>query len=265
MTARPGITRSEIASDLAALGIKPGDHVLTHSSLSAIGWVEGGAQAVVSAIVEAVGEEGTALFPTLTGSPRDSRENPPVMDARNTPCWTGAIPEASRLFPDAIRSLHPTHSVAAIGRLAEWFAAGHQFCRTPCGYGSPYDKLADIGGKILLLGVPQSVNTSFHHAEELARVPYVCKEEPVDAKVIDADGHEVPLPHVYIHGWNVDAPRDYPGLEPEMLRLGMLKCGNIGQAQSRLIDATAQRKFLVERLLADPNAVLSAQAPWRSQ
>lgn len=258
-----GLEAAELARAFVESGIERGDSLLVHSSLSSLGWVEGGAEAVVEALIAAVGPDGTVLFPTLTGSPNDSPARPPVFDARSTPCWTGAIPEAARKRPDAVRSLHPTHSVAAIGKLARWFASGHQFVRTPCGSGSPYDKLADIGGRIVLLGVTQSVNTSFHLAEEIADAPYVVDDEPIDMELIGMRGEQIVMRDTLLHRHGVS--RDYDSLEPEMIRLGICHVARVGAAEVRIVDAMLQRMFLVRRLLDDPLAVLaiSERAKWR--
>lgn len=249
------VDRGALAADLRNLGVSPGDVLLVHSSLSSLGWVEGGADAVVDAIIGAVGPDGTVIFPTLTGQAYYSPENPPEFDVRRTPCWTGTIPETARQRPDAVRSLHPTHSVAAIGKLAGWITSGHEFSRTPCGFGSPYDKLADIGGKILLIGVTQEVNTSFHHAEEISGVPYVIQDQPVDCVVKGRDGRDLPLQGMFIHLYGPG--RDYMALEPEMIDMGIVRVGPLGASESRLIDASTQRRFLVRRLLEDPWAVVT--------
>lgn len=253
----------ELARALVEAGIERGDSILVHSSLSSLGWVEGGAEAAVEALIASVGPDGTVLFPTLTGSPANSPANPPVFDARRTPCWTGAIPEAARNRPDAIRSLHPTHSVAAIGRLARWFTSGHELVHTPCGFGSPYDKLADIGGKIALVGVTQSVNTSFHTAEEIAAVPYVVIDQPIDIELTGMRGEKIVMHGTLLHRHGVR--RDYDLLEPEMIRLGICRVTQVGSAEVRIVDAMLQRMFLVRKLLDDPLAVLaiSERARWR--
>lgn len=256
------MTSAQLIEGFADTGVERGDSILVHSSLSSLGWVEGGAEAVVESLVGAVGEGGTVLFPTLTGRPEDSPANPPEFDAKLSRCWTGAIPEVSRLRPDAIRSLHPTHSVAAIGRLAEWFTSGHELARTPCGFGSPYDKLAAIGGKIVLVGVTQSSNTSFHMAEEIAGVPYVLLDQPVDVTMTDAAGRSVDMPQTRLHLWGPE--RDYDALETQMIELGICHIRRIGGAEVRVIDAMLQRMFLVRRLLDDPLAVLDLgeRAKW---
>jgi len=87
--------------------------VLVHSSLSSLGCVEGGADAVIDALLDVLGPGGTLVVPTLTGTESLSAENPPRYDPDATPCWTGRVPETLRRRPGAMRSLHPTHSVAA--------------------------------------------------------------------------------------------------------------------------------------------------------
>ena len=245
---------AELTERFADAGIERGDSILVHSSLSSLGWVEGGAETVVQALLDASDRQGTVLFPTLTGCPEDSPAKPPVFDARRSPCWTGAIPEAARGRSDAIRSMHPTHSVAAIGCHARWFAAGHELVRTPCGFGSPYDKLANIGGKIVLIGVTQSSNTSFHMAEEIAGVPYVVQSSPMDVEMTDIVGQPVRMIGTRLHLWG--ANRDYDALEMEMIDLGICQVRQVGEAEVRVLDAMLQKMFLVRKLLDDPLAVL---------
>ena len=253
---------AQLTDQFRDAGIERGDSILVHSSLRSLGWVDGGAEAVVQALLDAVGPDGTVLFPTLTGSASDSAANPPVFDARTTKCWTGAIPEAARQRADAIRSLHPTHSVAAIGKLARWFTSGHELVRTPCGFGSPYDRLADTGGKIVLLGVTQASSTSFHMAEEIAGVPYVLLDDPVDLTMTDANGDRVEMHGTRLHARV--ARRNYDALEAQMIDLGICHIRTVGSAEVRVMDAMLQRMFLVRKLLEDPLAVLDAseRAKW---
>lgn len=250
------MTIDNLVTKLATNGIERGDHLLVHSSLSSIGWVEGGADTVIDALLQAVGEAGTVMFPTLTGAVTDSPETPPRFDARSSACWTGKIPEAARLRPDAVRSLHPTHSVVAFGRYASWFTSGHELVRTPCGYGSPYDKLASVGGKIVLIGVTQQCNTSYHHAEEVSRTPIVLQDRTMAITMTDIHGRQVTMADTALHKWHYS--RDYDAFEPEMLRQGICHIGQLGKAAVRVVDAACLRNLLVRALLADPLATLNA-------
>ena len=227
------VTQEIIQRDLERLGLKTGDVVLVHSSLSKIGWVDGGADAVIDALLAAVGREGTILVPTLTGSSELSPQNAPFFDVRNTPCWTGTIPETFRKRSHAIRSLHPTHSVAAIGPMAEELVEGHESTLTPCGKGSPYDKLSSLpNGKILLLGVTLESCTSFHHAEELAGVPYHLQDELTEATIVDIEGRERKMKlHLHRYGWW----RNFEVMREPFMEAGIMRTGKIGEADSSLI------------------------------
>jgi aminoglycoside 3-N-acetyltransferase len=154
-----------------------------------------------------------------------------------------------------VRSLHPTHSVVAIGKLARWLAQGHELVRTPCGSGSPYGKLADIAGKIALVGVSQAANTSFHHSEEVAGTPYVLLPEPVDLSLIDSDGREVTMRGTYVHRWG--PKRDYELFELAMIDYGICRLGKVGDAEVRVVDAMLMRMLLVRKLLDDSLATLA--------
>lgn len=249
----PTVTVADIVRAVRAVGVQPADLLLVHSSLSSLGYVEGGREAVVEALLAAVGAKGTVAFPTLTGGPQLSADNPPVFRPHLDPCWTGAIPEAARQRPDAVRSLGPTHSVCAIGARAHWLTRRHERCATPCGIGSPYHKLRLAGGKVLFIGVTLTCNTLCHHVEEVAGAPYVCVEEPVAARVILADGSTLSVP-LRIHRYGPE--RDYPRLEPELLERGILTLGRCGNASLRLLRASPFCDLMIPRVKADPSILL---------
>jgi aminoglycoside 3-N-acetyltransferase len=85
----------------------------------------------------------------------------------------GLLTELFRRMPNVVRSIHPTHAVAAWGKDAAAIVADHHLARTPCGDGTPYARLLERRGKILLLGVDISSLTFYHTIEELleARFP----------------------------------------------------------------------------------------------
>jgi len=250
----PAINRRRIVADLRALGLEPGDAVLAHTSLRSLGRVEGGAETVVQGIIEVVAPDGTILFPAHTGHPGINPENPPVFDVRTSPTLNiGVVPEAARLRPDARRSLQPTHSVTAFGGQAEWFIEGHEFCDTPCGYNSPYEKLKRAGGKILLLGCDHESNTTLHALEEAANVPYHMLTGVGTMKITDANGVERQLPGRF-HRWGV--PRHFMRWDAEFTRLGIQRTGRVGNAETRLVDAAAMWEYVLELLKNDPCALL---------
>jgi len=179
--------REGIVSALFAAGLSRGASVLVHSSLSSLGRVEGGAPAVIQCIRDALGPEGTLLMPCLSYAAVNAAS--PRFDPRSTPSNVGVIPEAFRLMPGVLRSMHPTHSVCAMGPRAVSLLAGHDRDRTPCGPNSPYRLLAAAGGSILMLGCGLRPNTSMHGVEELVEPPYLFGGE-LDLQLRLEDGTE---------------------------------------------------------------------------
>jgi len=180
-------TARSLAMDLTRLGVRPGMSLLVHSSLKSLGWVEGGAQAVLDALLEATGPGGTVLVPTHTGHltdpefwtnpavPRELWEPmraqlPPFEPGRTASWGMGAIPEALRLREGSLRSGHPLHSFAALGPRARALLEPHALDRG-LGETSPLARLEAVDARVLLLGVDHSVNTSLHLAEYRARWP----------------------------------------------------------------------------------------------
>ena len=249
------VTKEIIINGLKKLGLKQGDAVLVHSSLSKFGYVDGGADTVIDAILVAVGKEGTMLVPTLTGSEKLSVENPPVFDVANTACWTGKIPETFRKRAAVVRSLHPTHSVAAIGAKAQYFTQDNEKCITPCGQNSPFHKLAKTGGYVLLLGVDLGSCTLLHTAEEFADVDYVCQKDWVTAVTVDYKGIEHKI-KIKIHKYGDE--RDFAKLEPMLMEKNILVKGKVGNADVRLVKADELLELATEILRTKPDFLLKA-------
>ena len=251
------VTRADIARDVVALGLPAGADVLVHPSLSRIGNVEGGAEAVIDGLLDAVGPTGTILFPTLTGSSRDSPLLPPVLDALVTPCWTGRIPETARQSGRGTRSLHPTHSVYAIGGSVPTYTGGHETTKTPCDGRSPYFRLISNDGWILLLGATQSSSTTLHCLEELAKVPYHLQDEPADGVVVDPSG-ERHIVRNRFHLWRWK--RDFEKIDEPLRAEGVLIEGKVGDAQCRLMRAGDLSEVVLARLREDPLYLLADEA-----
>lgn len=185
-TAHPAIV-SSLVRDLRRLGVEEGTTLFVHSSLSSLGWVAGGAQAVVLALREAVGATGTLAMPahsTSLSEPSQWRHPPvpeswwetirnetPAFDPRLTPTRNmGRIPEVFRSAPGVLRSDHPQASVLAWGPNARFLTEGHQL-ESGVGEGSPMARLYDLDGWVLLLGVTHARNTSLHLCEYRASFP----------------------------------------------------------------------------------------------
>jgi aminoglycoside 3-N-acetyltransferase len=221
------VTRPDLVAGLRAIGIGPGWILQVHSSLSRLGYVEGGAETVVDALLEVVGPEGTVMVPTFNHGAAD------IYDARVTPSVNGAVTEALRLRPEARRSIHPTHPYAAIGKRAEELVAGHLEVET-FDRRSPLGKLADMGGYVLLLGVGMRANTAAHIAESMARVHCIgFNQDPRRVRL--EDGQIIPA-------WSVvwrDGPCliEWDPLEARMRSRGLIRDGRIGDADAHLMKA----------------------------
>lgn len=250
------MTSQEIVAGLRALGIEAGSAILVHSSLSSFGYVAGGAGAVIDAMLAAVGPAGTVVVPTLTGTPQDGPAHPPVFDVRSSPCWTGRIPTEFLRRPGVRRSLHPTHSVAGLGALMPALVEGHESCLTPCGPQSPYYRLAEKGGFVVLLGVGQGSNTTLHTAEELAGVPYHLQGEPTDCVVIGYDGVRR-VHRLYLHAWGT--PRRFERIDEDLTQLGIMRMGTIGLATVRVIRALPMIEWVVGKLREDPGYLVASR------
>ena len=173
------------------------------------------------------------------------------MDVRTTPCarWVGQIPEAARCRPEALRSLHPTHSISAIGPAAERYTAGHEQSASPCDERSPYSRLIQEGGSILLLGCDHESDTSLHCLEELADVPYHLQTAWTDGVVVDASGRRLMVRNrLHLWRWHrlfarVDEPLETAGAQVR---------GMVGAAEARLIRADRFAECLLPILRSDP-------------
>ena len=172
-----------LKNDLTALHFKPSDTVLIHSSMKSIGPVAGGADTVLDVLMDYFGEYGLLVFPTL--SYRNVNAEHPRFDVRKTPCVTGILPELFRQRPGVIRSLHPTHSVAAFGKDAASFTADHENAETPEPKGSPWWKLLERHGKILFIGTGISCNTFLHGVDEWLEIPNMRSPLPQHLEVVD--------------------------------------------------------------------------------
>jgi aminoglycoside 3-N-acetyltransferase len=180
------VTRLMIAEGLRRIGLREGDLVQVHSSLSAFGYVEGGARAVLNALLDVLGREGTLMMPTFNHGRYE------LFDVRNTPSVNGAITEALRTHQLSRRSVHPTHPYGAIGPLADWLVEGHLAAGT-FGDRSPLGKLATVGGYVLLLGVGMEANTAAHIGEVLASCPCIGLHQ-ARRRIVDALGNVVEIP-----------------------------------------------------------------------
>jgi aminoglycoside 3-N-acetyltransferase len=181
---REPVTRAALAHMLRQLHLEAGHVALAHTSLSALGWVCGGAAAVIEALLEALGPGGTLAMPAYSADLSEPsnwmnppvpaawwpriRESMPAFEARCTPTRRmGVVAELFRTWPGVVRSEHPTSSIAACGAQAAFVIDGHPL-DDPMGEGSPLARLHALDARVVLLGVGHDRNTALHLAERRA-------------------------------------------------------------------------------------------------
>jgi aminoglycoside 3-N-acetyltransferase len=244
------ITSEQLVADLRNCGVCPGDTLLVHSSLSKMGYVEGGASTVVHALMAAVGDKGNLLMPSSpnSGMQLDYIKSNPVFDVLNSPSAMGSITEYFRKQPRVRRSLSPTEPVCAFGSDAVYFTSGHMTEETPYTANSPFHRITEKNGKILYIGVTLiNAGTSLHLLEDAVQnFPFpVYYPQLFTATVINEEGQN--------HSWNIKVHnpemsnrRKCDELIPLFESAGCLTRCKIGKADALLLDA----KVMLDTMLS---------------
>ena len=199
------VLKQDILAALKKIGISEGQTIMVHTSLSSMGFVCGGAQIVIEALLESVGTDGTVMMPTQSWKNLDPtagvhweepeewwqiiRDNWPAYHKDITPTNTmGAVAEMFRKWPGTLRSDHPARSVAANGKYAAYLTQGHDLSNI-FGEGSPIGKIYELDGYVLLIGVGYDKNTSLHLAD--VRADYPGKHASTEYSAVTENGQRV--------------------------------------------------------------------------
>ena len=177
--------------ELRQLGVMPGEVLLVHSSLNALRCGDERDKLltphnIIDTLMAVVGEGGTLLLPALSYATVTEEEN--LFDVRNTPCCVGIIPETFRTAYSVLRSVHPTHSVCAWGKMSALLTKDHILDRSPLGKHSPFRLLPGVNGKILMLGCGLKPMTFMHGVEEQFHTDYVMSDTPRVYRFVDEAG-----------------------------------------------------------------------------
>ena len=181
------ITKQDIFDFLERNGIGHDRTVLVHTSMKNLGEVEGGCDGLIDAFTEYL-SEGLFIVPTHTWF--NVNDENPVYDVRETVPCIGALPTTAAFRKDGVRSLHPTHSVAAFGKRAAEFIKGEETSNTPCPVGGVWARLYDEDAIILFLGVGLSSNTYIHAIDEMLDLPHRLKPVNMSLTIVDYDGQK---------------------------------------------------------------------------
>lgn len=183
-------------------GIEKGSIVFVHSSVDRLN-IDLSAKEILNALMEAVGEEGTLLFPTYPALPSyEFLKSAEVWDIKRTPSFSGLLSEVARRTAGSKRSLHPTKSVCAIGKNAEYFTNKHHLSPYPYDKQSPYYKVIEQNGISIGLGVTSNYFSSTHTVDDYFKddfpvMPY--HKQIFEAKCLDYDrGTKIVLTYAHI-------------------------------------------------------------------
>lgn len=234
-----------LVEQFEALGIQKGQTLLVHSGMKALGgWVPGGPQSIIEALLIVLGENGTLMMPAHTPNNTDPAawQNPPVPEAwwpiirEQTPIFEpekaecpsmGKIANYFRTYPGVIRSHHPVVSFCAYGKHAEALTRDHGLSDF-LGENSPIGRLYALDGHVLLLGVGHSSNTSLHLAEY--RATWAGKKHVQEGSAVQVDGVRR---WVYYDILDITV-EDFETVGAAYEQLIGFAAGEIGQAQARV-------------------------------
>ncbi len=271
------LTRTALRADLERLGLQPGDSVMVHAAMSRVGQLLNGPDALIGALLDTIGAQGTLLaYTDWDGAyddllddegrvPETWRAHLPPFDPASSRAIrdNGVLPEFLRTTPGAKRSGNPGASVAALGARADWITQDHPL-DYGYGEGSPLAKLVSIGGKVLMVGAPRDTLTLLHHAEHLAQIPgkrILRREVPFAT----ASGTLWRMIEEFDTGDPIVAGLDedyFAEIVSAFLASGEGRQGQIGAAASILVDAAAITGFgvawLEDRFGGQPTPALAS-------
>ena len=237
-------TRKDIRRQLDLLNI-PKDKVVTiHTSLKAIGEVEGRGEGLLDILIEYFTEDG-GIF-TVPAHTWSNLGIPDVytLDVNNPNTCIGKFPDIAAAHKDCYRSENPTHSLAVFGEeeKVKSFIKADENLNTCASPKSCYGKLYDMDGYILLAGVDQRKNTFLHCVDEILNVPNRLDDECSTVTVKRKDGSVIKnnsfrMIYSQKDGVKVDVSKNFPKLEPAFEFYGALKYGKLGNAELQICNA----------------------------
>lgn len=270
--------KQQLKGQLESMGLKGDETILIHSSMKAIGAVDGGADTVLDAWMEYF-KDGLLLLPTHTW--KTVNADNPVYNPYTTPSCVGLLTNMFMKRDGVIRSLHPTHSMSGYGKNAAEYLAGEEYNNTPCTPGGCYDRLKEVGGKVLLVGVGHERNTYIHSVEEVLNVPNRLSDMPMELviELQEESNNSGKLPpynrddgwkkhtdnklcrKVYVRKhYNAQQPHiseDFVKLNQIFLDSGVVRKVKFGDADSLLCDAKGMFNIVRQVIAPDPECIVT--------
>lgn len=252
-------TKDDLLKCLENMGLTGSEAIMVHSSMKSIGEVYGGADTVVDAFMEFF-KDGLFMTPTHTWA-QMSREYS-VFDPKTEPACVGIIPNIFRKREGVVRSLHPTHSIAAYGKDAKEFIKGEENATSPCPPGGCWDRLREIDAKILLLGVTHTRNTYIHSVDEVMGIEDRLTDEPTLMHIVMPDGSQKDV-QMYRHFNRFLQTGNFSDEFDKMMQafydLGVAKEVRFGDATCILCDAKKIFDVCYKLFSIDPQGVIERE------
>ena len=245
-----GLSKNDLKDIFFKIGLREGDSVLVHSSLSKIGYVNNGPDDVVDALLELIGSNGNLMMPSSANGllQLDFVSKGEVFDVLNTPSVLGAITESFRNRDGVLRSLNYLEPVCAFGKDAKYLTDGHFGEVTPYTKNSPFHRLTELNGKILYIGVHlDNAGTSLHLLEDSVDFHYpVYTADEFPVKIKDSKGilHTVTTK---AHNPVFSKKRKCNELIPMFIENEVVEKVYIGKAESYLFDAKKMLDVMIEK------------------
>ena len=236
-------TKQQLFEDLRQMHLKSTDTILIHTSMKAIGEVDGGADGFIDTLCEYF-KDGLLLIPTHTWD--NVNEDQPIYDVSSTIPCIGLIPRLAAFRKDGYRSLHPTHSIWGHGKNAKEFLSGEEKATTPGPVGGAWNRLSAVNAKILLIGVGHNRNTFIHAVDELVDLENRLNPKPFDITIIDGDGNKYQTSfHCHYCTESDDVSQYFVNFEKAFVALGAQYNGKLGNAEVKVVDAKKCEEILV--------------------
>lgn len=232
----------DVTKALRQLGVKTGDYLIVHSAWRADSGFSGSSVDLINAMKKAIGDEGvlamlTIPFNNMTAAEYLSKK--PVFNIKKTPSRVGLVTEAFRRSAKVVRSLHPTHPFAALGKNAISFIEGHQNCPSPFSVNSPFDKFAQAGGKVILYDTGINTMTFTHYIEDSIQQVFpfpIYETTPYMTTAINGEGLEVQVQTLAISR-EINKSRRNETLEKILVQSGCLRKIKLGRIEITCVEA----------------------------
>ena len=249
---RTKVSKEDVISVLNSFDLN--SDVMLHCSIMNIGKIAGGTKFLCNTILEKVNiSKHTLLVSALPyrGPFKDYLDKNPVFDVNTAPIAMGSVNEYFGIMDCAFRSLHPTHSVVAIGPNAKEYTAKHHLDETPFGVNSPYYKLIINHGKILLFGTSLNNMTIAHVIEDMLGKDFPVRvycHKSYNIKVIDSEG-EKHIVHTTCHNKFQGILRDGNRLRKGLINNKIMEIHDFGEAEVSVVKAWDFAVFYLNMLL----------------